>query len=53
MLVVWVESYLDLENHDRDVSTLRYRLLCFFILTLLMSLKIQNIYVGCTWPKHI
>jgi hypothetical protein len=44
------KTYLDLKNRVRDVHSLRDHLLYFFILTLLIPLKIWSIYVGCTCP---
>jgi hypothetical protein len=41
MWFVRVELYLDFENRDS----------VFFTLITLISLKIPDIYVGCTWPK--
>jgi hypothetical protein len=45
MWVVLVESYLDLENRVKDVPSPRYRLLCFFTFILLISLKLDTIYL--------
>jgi hypothetical protein len=41
-----VDTYLDLENHARDVSSSRYRFLCFFLHLPPIHFKIRDIYVG-------
>jgi hypothetical protein len=54
MWVVWVEvePYLDLENHDRDVHSPRYRLLYYFIY---LVRRCQHVTIDkeCSWCSQV
>jgi hypothetical protein len=43
---------IDLKNRGKDIPSLMYPILYFFMLTSLMCLKIHVIYMSCTCTKR-